>query len=691
MILSINNIKTINESMLPKEYRSDFKDVKEAVKVGLYNADKEVQSVIDMFINTINLSFIKTVKTTDTSVLKLPLSSINIDKARFQNRSKLNDTVLQNIVDNYNPIILDPVIVWKDKNGKTYLLAGHHRLEATRIKKYKTIPAKYFIGTEKEAINFARVESNSNRSLETPIERAKIYREMRAEKSKKDVFEKAKKTEGKNANYIINLSYLNPKGVVLADLETLENADKQNIAIIEKVADWIGQAFRNYDGLLAGSHEKEMHDFLLSSDSKRIKTKVEFLQKINSVVSAFDYDKNKPLNLKRYKYETQGEKIYNEEFNEIKTKIDDLIEQKSELKNRFNDPNSSNFISPNNPNYEAALKQLDKKVNEINNDIKFYQNKMIELQNKKSSYINSGSNQSSLFGAHKTIILPNPTKRNKVVGLKYVEQIAPKTREIRVETNENNKPTSNLPFKPVAETLRENKAPAKLFKIVNPDLKRFLGNVEIKPKQSLAITLDSGEGGGKTHTAFQFAGEMANNGYKVIVWSLEEHAESNLSKDKQKKYFSDYAKQNISVVSEETTLSKEENYQRIIDSIKFYDIIVIDSWAKVLEMNSTASFDGDFRKAFDGKLFFIIFQRTVDGKMRGGSKGGFDGDIILKVEVFREDFRKNYIYNHKNRYNDYMPISELKYSPFHQRLLPKEMPQNNNIVLTTPNFRPWKN
>ncbi len=58
--------------------------------------------------------------------------------------------------------------------------------------------------------------------------------------------------------------------------------------------------------------------------------------------------------------------------------------------------------------------------------------------------------------------------------------------------------------------------------------------------------------------------------------------------------------------------------------------------------------------------------------MRGGTKGGFNGDIILKVEVDREDFRNNYGYNHKNRYNNYVPLSELKYSPYSGKLVLQE-------------------
>ncbi len=228
------------------------------------------------------------------------------------------------------------------------------------------------------------------------------------------------------------------------------------------------------------------------------------------------------------------------------------------------------------------------------------------------------------------------------------------------------------PFLSSAERLNKPKKEANLYNLKNDELSKFLGRIEIKPKHSLVITLDSGEGGGKTHTCYQFAHAFAESGYKSIIWSLEEHVESNLSEEKQEKYFDVNTKQIISVESDETEFSDEENFKRIIDSLKYFDVILVDSLTKMLELNNKFNLDKDLRKAFNGKLIVLIIQRTADGKMRGGSKSGFDGDIILKVNVDRGDFRNNYIFNHKNRYNSYMPISDLQYSPFYQKLVGQE-------------------
>ncbi|WP_395043172.1 zincin-like metallopeptidase domain-containing protein [Flavobacterium sp.] len=207
------------------------------------------------------------------------------------------------------------------------------------------------------------------------------------------------------------------------------------------------------------------------------------------------------------------------------------------------------------------------------------------------------------------------------------------------------------------------------FKI-SGDLKKLLGNIEIKPIHSLAITLDSPEGGGKTHTVFQWANDFCNASYKPIIWSLEEHKSSSLSIDKAKKYFKGENIKKIAVESENDGETPKETYDRLQESCKDFDVIIIDSWAKLVEMYSKVSFDLDFRKKFNGKLFIVIFQRTSTGAMRGGTKSGFDGDIILKGFVDRDNFMNNYVFNHKNRYNQHSPISDLKYSPALQKLLP---------------------
>lgn len=57
------------------------------------------------------------------------------------------------------------------------------------------------------------------------------------------------------------------------------------------------------------------------------------------------------------------------------------------------------------------------------------------------------------------------------------------------------------------------------------------------------------------------------------------------------------------------------------------------------------------RKSLDGKLIIVIYQRTADGRMRGGSEAAFDGDMICKGRKHL-NWQENEFYWDKNRYHE---------------------------------------
>ena len=203
------------------------------------------------------------------------------------------------------------------------------------------------------------------------------------------------------------------------------------------------------------------------------------------------------------------------------------------------------------------------------------------------------------------------------------------------------------------------------FVIANPQLQRFLGDVERKTSESTVITIAGGAGSGKTRFAFQFINALAQN-YKVGHASLEEHPDSKLYYDKVQQYIDETALPNIDVPEIKDLDQLEALIQR-------NEVIVIDSFAKLQELNPRFLLDRDLRKKYDGKLFLLIYQLTGEGKMRGGSKSEYDGDIILLTHV-APDYRENYIYPSKNRYNA-LPATQLRYSTYFQQMLdiPKEL------------------
>ena len=201
------------------------------------------------------------------------------------------------------------------------------------------------------------------------------------------------------------------------------------------------------------------------------------------------------------------------------------------------------------------------------------------------------------------------------------------------------------------------------FIIAEPQMQSFLGDVERKNTGSTAITITGGAG----------INALAQN-YKVGHASLEEQPDSKLYFDKVHQYLDETAQANVEA-------PEIENMQDLQALIERNDVIVIDSFTKIREWNRNFLLDRDLRKKYNGKLFLIIFQQTVAGNMRGGTTSEFDGDIILYTQVF-PDYRENYIYPSKNRYNS-TPSEQLRYSVYHQQLLPSESTPSDSSPVTS--------
>lgn len=339
---------------------------------------------------------------------EIPIGLIFTDEKRFQNRNKLDQRIINNIVKNFDVNQFDPIVIWQDANpkyghtGRYFVLAGHHRFEAVKQLGYKTIQTKISNYTEKEAIKYAKETSNANRTLELPQERAKIYRKHIAgdNLSRKELLEFAKTNEGKNGNYILNLAYLNANGLMIQALDQLsETPDKQNATIIEKMADWIGEARKLHNEILNDANEFEMFKFLQDkSQSERIKTKAEFLQKITAATGVF-FKAGDVLNLTRFTNKTEGENVYDAEYKELQKQLEMAVENKQSLLDRIKNPKNTGFIDPKDKDYKNIIVALENAIEKYNNQIKLLQSKIIDLSRKKGNYTNAGSNQVGLFGS----------------------------------------------------------------------------------------------------------------------------------------------------------------------------------------------------------------------------------------------------------------------------------------------------
>jgi len=275
---------------------------------------------------------------------RIKITEVDKDTDLFQNREEeYSQKTVDSIVNEaregtFNEGALDPIRVWKNpKDGKTYILAGHSRVEAYRRlaaegrTEFENIPAIEMKDmTLEQAKEFATVKSNMLGAQETMVARSNIYRKMRDEgKSEAAILEAAQKTEGRNAVAVVNLSALNPKGKAIETIREFEDSpDITTRSKVNSIADWIGGVRkRNKD--LANTHENEIFDFLMDAYSTtkgagKVTNKYEFDQMMEVVVARArkqgKITEDTPLNVKNAIGKSPIEIEYDAELTEAQGK-----------------------------------------------------------------------------------------------------------------------------------------------------------------------------------------------------------------------------------------------------------------------------------------------------------------------------------------------------------------------------------
>ena len=324
-----------------------------------------------------------------------------------------------------------------------------------------------------------------------------------------------------------------------------------------------------------------------------------------------------------------------------------------------------------NPYINKNLQELDKYFSDDNELFERLENyETLRRYKLKSLGLHISAKISSFIDKQGKIIRGDSNKLNQKYGLSAPEVFVEHSPDPATQSAPSITPRNNSLANKMA-TLQNRTF--ETFIIAEPQMQAFLGDVERKNTGSTAITITGGAGSGKTRFAFQFINALAQN-YKVGHASLEEQPDSKLYFDKVQQYLDQTAQANVEA-------PEIENMQDLQALIERNDVIVIDSFTKIREWNRNFLLDRDLRKKYNGKLFLIIFQQTVAGNMRGGTTSEFDGDIILYTQVF-PDYRENYIYPSKNRYNS-TPSEQLRYSVYHQQLLPSESTPPDSSPVTS--------
>jgi len=269
------------------------------------------------------------VKTPSTKVSEVPMTSIKTDVDRFQNRkAQFSEKVADDIHKNYDPNKFDPVVLWIDpKDGGTYVLSGHSRLEGLRRRGETNATARYFEGTEAEAMEFAKIEANRLAAPETVVENISAYK-MAVEKGWSKV--RLRERFGRDLSLLDALSNLNPKGRFIETL--MDPVLKANAKWIELYSRWLGDLRKAYPGKLTDIHEDQVFKWMyIDKEMTRDIPKDNFKKLIEDQVSRFDWDPTQPLQLTKGEIHAVGTRARADTAAAMK-KIDDLNALKKEVK-----------------------------------------------------------------------------------------------------------------------------------------------------------------------------------------------------------------------------------------------------------------------------------------------------------------------------------------------------------------------
>lgn len=173
------------------------------------------------------------------------------------------------------------------------------------------------------------------------------------------------------------------------------------------------------------------------------------------------------------------------------------------------------------------------------------------------------------------------------------------------------------------------------------DLGKLLGDLE---RFELAITLEGDQGGGKTRFGYQLADALAGLGNQIAVFSLEIGKRSDLIRRMREDYIDPANHSKIFITDQ-----LPNGFDTIRKAAKQFDVVIIDSWNK---LNVHSSQFDKLRKDFPNTIFIVIFQRTTQGTIRGGTAPLFDAGINLEVVKVDDTFQNNYAVATKNRYGE---------------------------------------
>lgn len=213
------------------------------------------------------------------AALYLPIEQIRTDEQRFQNRlDAYSAASADRVAQSFDPNLFDPIVVWQDpRDGHTYVLSGHSRLQGMRQRGAATIAVRYFQGDESQAIQFARVEANRAATAENLVEDVAAFKLMRDGDPARGIAAK-KEVELKQLfrskyNKLRAWSHLHRTGKFMA---ALSQESLSEYPYLEQRAQLVGR-LREQNPQLTNVHEDDIFNYLYGS-TWGVKTPVDKLE-----------------------------------------------------------------------------------------------------------------------------------------------------------------------------------------------------------------------------------------------------------------------------------------------------------------------------------------------------------------------------------------------------------------------------
>ncbi len=351
-----SSLKNIEDKSRNEEKKNESKPDVSPKTINKPKADKPIKNTLPKTLP---------IKSKQVEIVDVPVKSIFTDEKRFQNRvnafSEESKNRIVKAVKNgtFDWAKFDPITIWLDpKDKRYYVLSGHSRRAAfIELSKdnpdFSSIPAKLFRGSEKEAIDFA-LNSNTLATRETEVERALYYAKQRllceldktSLNGKSDcermVEEQCRENEGKNANYILNLSYLNPNGFLMESLARMGvEKDNDSTNLLRTIANWIGEARRKYPEM-TDFHETECAQFLINggygNKKNQFKNKTAFLERLEFALARWKNNGAKPvtpLNMANNISKSVFEKEWDDRLTNAKEELDRALSEHEEKYKKY--------------------------------------------------------------------------------------------------------------------------------------------------------------------------------------------------------------------------------------------------------------------------------------------------------------------------------------------------------------------